>query len=66
MNNEIGEKFWYDDIMIIINKKQLLNIIPSKNNTIEENLNSSVRFIIYISLLLVCYTKNLNYTILII
>jgi len=66
MNIKTGDKFWYNDIMVIVNKDRLLNFIPNKNNTLHENLNSSVRFIIYISLLLVCYTKNLNYIILII
>lgn len=66
MNNKIGDKFWYDDIMVLVNKERLLNFIPNKNNSIEENLNSSVRFIIYLSLFLICYSKNFNYVILII
>lgn len=66
MNNEMADLFWYDDIMVIINKKQLLNFIPNKNNTLAENLNSSVRFSIYISLFLICYTKDMNYAIIII
>ena len=64
--NKMGDKFWYDDITVIIKRDKLLNFIPNKNNTVKENLNASVRFIIYISLLLVWYTKNYNYIILII
>ena len=66
MNIKTDDKFWYDDITILVKKDKLLNFIPNKNATLNENLNSGVRFIIYLSLLLVLYTKNYNYIILIV
>ena len=66
MNIKTDDKFWYDDITILVKKDKLLNFIPNKNATLNENLNSSVRFIIYLSLLLVLYTKNYNYIIIIV
>ena len=66
MNIKTDDKFWYDDITILVKKDKLLNFIPNKNATLNENLNSSVRFIIYLSLLLVLSTKNYNYIILIV
>ena len=66
MNIKTDDTFWYDDITILVKKDKLLNFIPNKNATLNENLNSSVRFIIYLSLLLVLYTKNYNYIIIIV
>jgi hypothetical protein len=66
MNIKTDDKFWYDDITILVKKDKLLNFIPNKNATLNENLNSIVRFIIYLSLLLVLSTKNYNYIILIV
>ena len=66
MNIKTDDKFWYDDITILVKKDKLLNFIPNKNATLNENLNSGVRFIIYLSLLLVLSTKNYNYIILIV
>ena len=66
MDIKTDDTFWYDDITILVKKDKLLNFIPNKNATLNENLNSSVRFIIYLSLLLVLSTKNYNYIILIV
>ena len=65
MSIKSNEKFWYDDIKVIFDKDKLLKI-PSKNNTIEENLNSIIRLVIYTSIILSCYSLNINYLILII
>ena len=40
MNIKTDDKFWYDDITILVKKDKLLNFIPNKNATLNENLNS--------------------------
>jgi len=53
--------FWYDDINIIFNKDKLLEFIPQNNLTLEEKLNSIVRFGIYFSILMTLLKKDYRY-----
>lgn len=53
--------FWYDDINIIFNKDKLLEFIPLNDLTLEEKLNSLVRFSLYFSVLMTIIKKDYRY-----
>ena len=53
--------FWYDDINIIFNKDKLLEFIPLNDLTLEEKLNSLVRFSLYFSILMTIIKKDYRY-----
>jgi hypothetical protein len=55
------ESFWYDDINVILDKSKLHKYIPLKSYSKEEKLNSIVRISIYISILFIVLTGNINY-----
>ena len=56
----IKDVFWYNDFSILFKYNRLDEFFPTKDMTIEEQLNSIVRLSFYISLILVIYTKNIN------
>jgi hypothetical protein len=60
MNKE-RDVFWGEDLKILINKERLNEIFPSDTMTRSEKLNSVTRLIIYISLALSMYNKNIKY-----
>ena len=53
--------FWADDISILFSKDNIYYFFPSKNYSITQNLNSIVRLFIYISILLIIYTRDFRY-----
>jgi len=55
------DKFWYDEPSILFNFQRLDEFFPSKDMTIEEQLNSVVRLSIYSSVIMYLYTFNVNY-----
>jgi hypothetical protein len=55
------EPFWYDDITVILDKSKLHKYIPLKSYSKEEKLNAIVRISIYISILFIVLTGNINY-----
>lgn len=55
------DRFWYDDPSILLNFSRLDEFFPTRDMTIEEQLNSSVRLSIYISFVMYIYTFNANY-----
>ena len=55
------ESFWYDDINVLFNRNKLHKYIPLKSYSRDEKLNSIVRISIYISLLFLFLTGNVNY-----
>ena len=59
-NTTLKDLFWYNDFSILFKYSRLDEFFPSKDMTIEEQLNSIVRLSFYISIILVIYTKNIN------
>ena len=59
--DDIKDKFWYQDLSILVNNSRLDEYYPSKDMTVEEKLNSLVRLAMYLSVLLVILTRNSNY-----
>lgn len=55
------DPFWYDDIFVLFKPDRLVEFIPVKDMSLNEKLNSLVRFLIYTSLLLTCIYKNPNF-----
>ena len=53
--------FWFDNYYVLFNKNYLTEFFPTKFMTMNQKLNSIVRFSFYASLLLVLFTRNLNY-----
>ena len=56
------DPIWLNDISILIDKDKLKEFIPNKDMTINQKLNSIVRFSIYLSLLLLIFRKNYLYS----
>ena len=55
------EVFWSDSIKILYENDKLKQFFPQKNMTLEERLNSIVRLSLYISSVLVIYSRNHQY-----
>lgn len=57
----IKDEFWYNDISIILNKNRLDEFFPITSMTLEEQLNALVRLLLYLSIILLLFRKNINY-----
>lgn len=57
--------FWSNNFGILFQKKQLISFFPNARYTIVQNLNSIVRLCFYLSIVLIIYTKNPRYLILV-
>ena len=57
----VRDEFWYNNISIILDKNRLDEFFPVTTMSLEEQLNSFVRLLLYISVLLVLFRKNINY-----
>ena len=55
------ESFWYDNINVLFNRSKLHKYIPLKSYSRDEKLNSIVRVSIYIAILFLFLTGNVNY-----
>ena len=55
------EKIWYEDFNVLIDRRKLCNYIPLKSYTKNEKLNAIMRLAIYISIVLILVTFDLNY-----
>ena len=55
------ELFWYNDISVLFEPSKLKKYIPLKSFTKDEKLNAIVRLGIYISILFIILTSNINY-----
>ena len=53
--------FWANNLQILLQKNQLSYFFPSSNYNMVTNLNVIVRLFIYLSIILVIYTKNPQY-----
>lgn len=58
---ETSDLFWYDDISIIWKRERLTEFFPTKDQTLEERLNSIVRLSLYSSIVLFYYHNNYKY-----
>ena len=56
-----SDLFWYDDISIIWKFERLTEFFPTKDQTLEERLNSIVRLSLYCSIILFYYHNNSKY-----
>ena len=52
---------WFEDANNLFNKNNFFDIIPLIDMTFEEKINSITRFSIYLSIILIIFTGNLNY-----
>ena len=58
---EKRDLFWYEDPTILFATDRLDEFFPSKPMTIEEQLNATIRLLLYISIILIVYSGNINY-----
>jgi hypothetical protein len=54
------DKFWSDDITVLLDKNKLSHFYPTANMSMSEILNSLVRASIYLSVCLFVYKRNSN------
>jgi hypothetical protein len=57
----ISDLFWYDDISIIWRLERLTEFFPTKDQSLEERLNSIVRLSLYCSIILIYYHNDSKY-----
>lgn len=55
------ESFWYEDVSVLLEPSKLKKYIPLKSYSKVEKLNAIVRLGIYISILFIILTSNVNY-----
>lgn len=55
------EIFWFEDLSILLKKDNIYKFIPTVNMNNNSKLNAIVRFCIYLSVLLILFTNNINY-----
>ena len=56
-----NDSFWFEDMTVLLYKDNLSEFIPLVEMTDEEKLNAVVRFCLYLSVLLILFTNNINY-----
>jgi len=57
----MSEKIWYDDLLVFITKDNFYQILPLKEMSLEEKLNSLLRFFLYLSIILALIQKSSKY-----
>ena len=57
----INEKIWYEDLKGSFSPSNYFIVIPSKDMTLEEKINSIVRFFIYFGIILALVCSNYKY-----
>lgn len=57
----MSEKIWYDDLLGFLGPDNYYLIVPLQSMSIEEKLNASIRFFLYISIILAIITKDSRY-----
>ncbi|CAH6421748.1 Hypothetical protein KVN_LOCUS434 [uncultured virus] len=62
-NNKTNEVFWLDDISQLYSNNKIIKIIPTKQMTKEEQLNTLTRFLIILFLIIFLIDNNSNYLI---
>jgi hypothetical protein len=63
MSNKVikSDKFWYDDPFVIVQSNRLTEFFPTRDQTLEERLNTLVRLALYCSVVLYYHHKNYKY-----
>lgn len=56
-----SDLFWYDNVEVLFQGDRLTEFFPTKDQTLEERLNSIMRLSIYIAVLLFLHHKNYKY-----
>ena len=56
-----SDKLWLNDISILISKERFIEFFPTKDMTLNEQLNSIVRLCLYISIVLMIVKNNYIY-----
>lgn len=51
------DPFWSQNINVLLDKKRLVEFVPTKDMTYEEKLNALTRFFIYASVILILYMR---------
>jgi hypothetical protein len=54
------EKFWMNDLSVLLNKKYITNIIPENNQSLNEKLNSITRLVILLTIIGYILTRSLH------
>ena len=60
MNNNDNNVLWFNNIQIIFQKDKLLEIWPLEKMNREEKINAISRFIIYLTILGLFFTKDIK------
>ena len=55
------ENIWYKDLKVLFDKKKLKNFLPFDRYSRNEKLNSIMRFTLYLTIILLITTLNINY-----
>lgn len=61
---EGGIPFWVEQPSILFRRDRLTNFFPTAKLTVVENLNAVIRLLIYLSLILILFTRNSQYLLL--
>lgn len=61
MSTTYSDPFWYNDLSILINSHRLTEFFPDNKLSLDENLNAITRMGLYVSILLMLYTKNIRW-----
>jgi len=56
-----SDKFWLDDPMVLFRSDNYYKIVPSENMSKIEILNALTRFFIYVSILYILFSDNIEY-----
>lgn len=55
----MDDKIWYEDIVaFVLNKENIAKFLPDKSYTLTENLNASLRFAIYFTILVLVIKRD--------
>jgi len=57
----MSDPFWFDDLQILFKKERLTEFFPTSDQSLQERLNSIVRFSLYISIILFFYHNDPRY-----
>ena len=64
--NKKIEKVWFEDINELVNRDYIINIIPKKTFTIQQNINAILRLSVCIAIILIVLYRKIDYVFIII
>lgn len=56
----MNEDFWLNNPLVLLNKKYILNLIPSKDNSLNSNLNAITRVVLLLSFIGYTITRSIK------